>query len=1012
MKQTDGMDLGQEATRDSFDDSDSLSDEQPAYAYDGLCAPAATVETITGDLVFLCAEPDMGKTHLSSLLMREASRQGKATYRYRLEGIPSDLACKRLARYCRNLSHRASVKNEGILAVFDGITPPDENEAYNEAKSLEKLVGAGAQTVVCLRPEAEQLIECAHGAKCLHASDLLYRQYEEDGITFDLTGGIPSLVVSLRSDRTSGEEAGLGPRYLSTLENLIDKTLRQGLPDEEVRVRLAMILLGCGTMEEAAIVAGRCDVEQMIWLERDVALLGADAHKRTFCCHGLHDDEVFDRCMGRLHGYVAAYPGLAVRACGVLASREDMRRSAMVSRLCVTERDLASVCVAWGVLYVGAGEAQMVEDAMKTARALNMSEDVRMTLGDAAALSVVGSARQVDKAWEELSKLRLSTSVEEKLYHRVIQFGACRDALRYPKQSSQLLTSQAQDATGLSCLDHLKLVRLITMGRFNEAYASVSNEMIVREPQSLFEALVCDDLRLVLAMSGGVPDAKEAYLFDRTEAFFARSGMRRLQIYHTALASIPDILMSSESNTGLLEEAVASAERAGDTFFQAVCLSVCAVADIRMHALSRAHVRASRATSILHALGEGYLASAAELIDAIALELLGEFGSFARYCETVGGQDDLALIGTILAHSTGELQHEGRDFSLPMGTPCPRDSLWILNLLERDCIMLWDGLSGVVPPAWSELLRAVRVRRCSASKSLGDDLQAGGEYAAALLEQPALGRGRQMKLLPESQQENLVHVNVLGGFAVEYKGALLPEGVLERRRARDLTMLLAVVPGHVIRRYQAIDVLWPNEDYVRGPRKLYEATGEVRRRLEERCSGFKLVLADRTQGTIGFDTTLVTFDVDEFEQVARKALMEDGDDFKVLEYARQMERIYSTGPDGRLLALGQEARERIEGMKMLYVDASVAAGEAALRLGKAKLAVRFGTDAHRMGNLREDAMILLVRALKAAGRGFEVGDLFRRYSQQVIEATGVPPSRALRRAVELALGDGGEGFTA
>lgn len=209
-----------------------------------------------------------------------------------------------------------------------------------------------------------------------------------------------------------------------------------------------------------------------------------------------------------------------------------------------------------------------------------------------------------------------------------------------------------------------------------------------------------------------------------------------------------------------------------------------------------------------------------------------------------------------------------------------------------------------------------------------------------------------------------------------------------------------------------MDILWPDSDYFRGPRKLYEATGEVRKQLRYRLGGLNTVLADRMQGTIGFDVALVGTDVDEFEREARMTLTEDRDDFWVLDHARRMERIYRSGPDPHLRTLGERVCERIEELESLFVDATVAAGEAALRLGKTKLAVRYATDAHRLRELREDAMILLVEALRAAGRGFEVPGLYRRYARRLIEEEGVPPSLALRRAVSLTSDDGPQALSA
>jgi hypothetical protein len=51
-----------------------------------------------------------------------------------------------------------------------------------------------------------------------------------------------------------------GTAYLEALSRLIADTLRPTMPDEELRARLAMMILGTGTLEELQMVAGRCDV--------------------------------------------------------------------------------------------------------------------------------------------------------------------------------------------------------------------------------------------------------------------------------------------------------------------------------------------------------------------------------------------------------------------------------------------------------------------------------------------------------------------------------------------------------------------------------------------------------------------------------------------------------------------------------------------------------------------------------------------------------------------------------
>ncbi len=973
-------------------------------------APPPALERVRDDrITVMCAEPGMGKSYVVSHVARRAEAVGRKVLMYDYEDMASHVACRRLIRCCRDLSKKPPTDNRPLV-VFDGIAPGDEAEVDREARSIKRLASSGAQVVVCLRPEAEQLLEQLVDCCCLRTEDLLFRAHEDENVTMTLTGGIPTLVSGLRADRATGAASvNGGVRYAARMEDLVRKTLREGLPHEELRIRFAMLLLGQGTLDEVKMVAGRCDGEQFAWLERDVPLLGVDARNRSFCCHGLRKDEILDCCGQALHAYAAVEPALVVRACSTLAAREDVRRSAMVSRYCASEQDHASICVTWGVSYVSIGEARLVTEALRYARATDMNLGVRETLSEAAAAAIAGTGRQVDAAWERLASLGLAGSIEERLFRRVQLLGVCRDTLRNPRQASSYMTADAHDAVGLACLDHLRATSMLASGRFDEAYAVMVNEMLVREPHSLPEAMVCDDLLLALALCGGVPDRSERVLFEKTEAFFARPGSRRLQAYHAAVATVPGILMSSSSNASLADEAASHAERAGDSFMQALFLTVCAVADVRAHALTRAHVRAERASKLLRAMGQEYLASSAELVDALALSMLNEKGCLHAYCKVGNRPTSLLMVAKALARASEGIPDGQAWLAVPLGASCPRDVLWLLNLLATGCEGVFGNLTDVVPTEWVEQMRTIKYRQAKGSMHNAAVEDVTGRPSLMKGGSSELGRGVQTEMTLVNAADEHIRVSVFGGFGVRRDGQLLAEGLFERRRARDLVSVLAVAPGHRMRRGQIVEILWPDDEFCRGPRRLYEAVTEARKCLAGLSAKENPIIAEKMQNSIGFDMVLVTCDVDDFEREARTVLAEDGDDFLVLEHARRMDQIYAGGLDKQVLALGGLVADRADALHMLYVDAIIAAGEAALRLGKAKLAVRYGMDAHRMAELREDAAILVVRALKAAGRGFEISDFYRRFSRNLLETEGVPPSMSLRRAVDLALSDVGGG---
>lgn len=983
---------------------------EPAV-FGGLSTPSAFVDFSFPQLTVVCAEPGMGKTFLANRLINNADKRGIPYYRYEYQDVDSELVGNRIARVCRNVIRRMRQSGDQPLVVFDGVPGSDEGDTNKQAQYIERLASSGAHVLVCLRPEARQLAEALRGAVVLDGFELLYRSYDEDDEVMTFTAGIPMLVNAAQIDANRGvSHVSEGAAYTKAMADLIVSTLRPTMPDEELRVRLSMMIMGSGGLEELKMVTGRCDIELLQWLERDVPLLGVDARRGRFSCYGIGDDKVFERCLSALQPICMDEARLVVRCCGVLATRGDAMRSAMASALCASEHDYISVCLTWGVAYAAIGRTKTVRDALRLASRQELTVGTRGLLSAAAVSTLSGTSKQMESDLRELDGFQVDSSTERMLYQRVMLLKGSRDVWRSPSSLMPIPATGVNDAVGIACLEHAKAVRMMASGRFGEAYALLAEQLAVLDPRSVPEAQLCDDGMLALALMGGAPDARELGAMRASHALLMEQECSKLRSYHLALRDAGEVLMSFEVTTTALEEAISQAERAGDSFIHSFFLGVCAVADVRAHALSRAHVRASRAANEARLLGEGYLASSAEMVDALCLSQLGEDDALDAFCRDNDRPSGLALIGRACARAAIQARGMDRSFEIPVGVPCPPDIFWLLNLLSCGCEPLWASVSGLIPNTWIQSLDAIKHRRTAATapRAKHGSLDAHAEFSVVRGGMRAgqdvaatLGAGSQGELLPVEGTGGRIRVKVLGQFLVECDGIALPESALERRRARDLVALLALVPGHRIRRYQAIDVLWPSDDYYRGPRRLYEATGEARARLSERCQGSNPIVSDKSQGVMGFDNALVSCDIDDFEREARMVLSEDGDDFWVLEHAWAMERLYGNGPDENLQLTGHLIEGRIAEIKALYVDGVVAAGEAALRVGKAKLAVRYGLEAHRRGRLREDAMILLVRALRAAGRGHEVPDYYSNFVQTMIEEKGMPPSRALQHVVEM-----------
>ena len=75
-------------------------------------------------------------------------------------------------------------------------------------------------------------------------------------------------------------------------------------------------------------------------------------------------------------------------------------------------------------------------------------------------------------------------------------------------------------------------------------------------------------------------------------------------------------------------------------------------------------------------------------------------------------------------------------------------------------------------------------------------------------------------------------VFLLGRFAVEVTGRLVPAASWTKRRPIEVLVALALAPGRVLHREELIDRLWPDKDLEAGANNLHRALHDLRRVTE------------------------------------------------------------------------------------------------------------------------------------------------------------------------------------
>lgn len=242
-----------------------------------------------------------------------------------------------------------------------------------------------------------------------------------------------------------------------------------------------------------------------------------------------------------------------------------------------------------------------------------------------------------------------------------------------------------------------------------------------------------------------------------------------------------------------------------------------------------------------------------------------------------------------------------------------------------------------------------------------------------------------------------IEIRLLGGFSVTVRGQRVPDGELEHRNAKSMLEYLLLRRGATAKRYQIVEQVWPEADYGMGFNRAYQATSTLRAAIAKIDSDLDPFVLSRATKAVSLDMGIIRCDVDEFRACAREAA-DTGDDARAVAMARRAERLYV----GDLYvppvdATGYVMTTRDE-LRRLYGDAMVAGSDAALRLGKKRTATRLAMNALASDDMREDAVVSMVRALRASGRNVEADRQYQRYARRLMQSANRPPSRLLRRA--------------
>lgn len=967
------------------------------------------VVSIASRIVLVCAEFGMGRTWLLSQVVLSAGRQNIPARYEDFAGMEFDEAIevlKEVRRWCRRQESDSSETNSRAVIACDNVSVGDEADIDAFVRIVRGITSAGHSVILSGLPELELFAERIGDACCLWSCDLRTPRPEkkEEALLYDTyVQGIPLLARALeKCDAPSYGDLSSDPTFQLPYLSVVESCVYKRMMSEERQVRCAMLLLGLGDKKELEEVVGGMDDALWRSISRDSPLFGVNIARDTFCCVGAHSTTCLNVAYSVLREWVKPWPWLVERIVQALAARSEFARAAIVSALCTDAEMRCSTTLQWGTRMIDAGEIGVIEDALEEARA--------------------GDLTHVDGYWEShctlAALLGSRDAIPRGIAEGVATLGAggsharlalwCRSLVDGTNAHAAPGSWDESDAIEASLTDHGRALGLLFGGYLRPAYKLLLKNASRLEDATISAGLVSMDYILCSLLLGIVPNKVDTEAFRSAMDLFEDLGLTTLHVLCECCLEAGSLLAGRLPHAESLELGLRRVEAAGNALLRGVLLLANAVSDMRVGALTRAHVRLGQAEGLLEAAAShsGAMLKVTKIIHYAVKAQLGERVIKADFKSCKGVSKLYDDVVDMLSMAVG--REKPRRVKVAGGWSAAgrlREIHWIVNVLANDCGTVSKRFRRTIPLTWVNAQSRVAG---DVDAFVGTFRTSRDDHALPMAREQG-AQGDQGAVLGGTQQ---IAVRMLGGFEVFVEGVLVPGNRLEKRRAKSLLALLAALPGHSAKRYIIMETIWPTYDYESANKCVYSATSTLRTELGsllDEQPDMPLVIANKAQGALSLNCALFATDVDVFEGKARQLLDLSSGGREAIDLCREIEEVYTgdlfvPSTDGMGI-MSTRSRE----LRSLFADAMIAGARAAMGLDMKTLACRFAHRAFEADDLREEGVRLLVNALCAAGRRVEAQRSYERFVGRVVDVTQRPPSHNLIREVEALLREPAEG---
>lgn len=930
-------------------------------------------------LVVVCCEPGYCSASTLRSVGVQADRVGfRFVFRDYGNVVPMT-AYDSLLRLARDLYTRSMEGDDSAVVAINLLPPCDEVEVDRISSAIERLLKSNCLVIASMLPEARQIIDELPSHLLLTADDLCDASSIGGGDSGagagaeGFTHGIPVLARALSSYKGSFAPDTLPLSYWDGMGKLLESGLRGSLCEDELKLRFAIALLGRGSFAELEEVLGNDPREFLYDLSLWAPFYGVSISTCSFFCLTAHSHQWLDGELAAFAGLAARHQPLLEECARLLGERGEMDRVAALLRF-ASEQAGAEIALAWAPEFADCGHVRLLQSALASMKRAKRREDDDFLLVDRMVTAM--SSERLGAAFECGSISRFYAGAGDRASLCLEMIGLREQLRTVDYQRLALCGGASSLKTRLEV--HREARSALVEGDFGRALRLLAPIATSGKIETVTGCLLRIDLAIAQIFACGTSWDDRAELA-MCRDFLTSRGYFGLLGYTWSLELVIEALCSSPSGTAALVRSKAS--KSGDALVKALSNVSESFGLLRRKPSAYILAAADAARGICKDVSWLYAQRVCDVLCQVAHYQLGE--SAGLY--VVGAADGVGAVSEVV----GELTHDLRRGTIPVSTsalPVPADELWLIVALCDGMGEFSEALEDQVPVEWRRSLEVARKNSLNQEKLLkatdGTTKDAAGAVART--------RG--------------IRITLLGGFGLVADGKRVADWYLGMRDAKPLLEFLALQPGHMASRERVAALLWPEvSDGRKALQKVYSATSAARKALLKHGYKGDIFSSNKATKSVGLINDSIACDVDEFICHANAAIGGVGDK-RICGSALKAEALYA----GDLCILSDDQSgylaARRDQLRQLYADSMLAGGEAALRLDKKRLAVRFANDVLYIDELREDAMTLLVKALRRGGRADEAMRRYRRFAHKLEAKTGRVPSIQLQMALTEPLG--------